>query len=771
MPGIAIQFLRKLPWTGILQALLMLLLVQARLLETSPLAAAWLCAAAGEAALWRWLGMAAGAALAGGAGWWALPVAGAAVVAAGQYRLGREATSLLAGCLCVTEAMARTGADPVNAAAWLLTGLAAMALTLPLTAGWAAQPRKRAILRHAAFVGLAENAGALKFPGRSPAQPKQAPAKAPKRELRLAARERNAALAAGRMILGAGASSGAAAAFGGQAGVLIASLALLQWPARQVGIPAVLTAAALGMSGVPMDASGALLAAALMTGWLQRFSRPLQAVGGLTMAGAWLLAGGRADGLTYLLAMAPAGAVLCLLPGRPSPSQAAADEAANQRRLQKQTQRQLSAMADALSDMAQGPSSGLDPPCEQDLLLSLRTRLCEGCVRYERCWNGRAGEGLRLLCELITRSANGALPKAVLPDMLRRCLRANIIPTRLYPELERFAQVRQAQMARLDGARRARLSIDTAAQLLRDMAQAQDIMAANGLPAAEAALRCGGIHGVCVTPLADGWALSRRDGWTREDALRACRACGKGLGVPYKCSSIAGRTLCIREAPGLVARIGWAGLSAEGSRSGDSIYTGPLDDRRQLVLISDGMGVGKSAAGVSRRAVQIIRKFLCAGIPPERAALLANQLMISQGGAEIFATLDLCVIDNGKMEAIFVKMAACDSYLLREHDCSVISGGRLPMGILAEATPQVCVCRLLPGDVIVMGTDGAMEGLDVDAAQRCLIRRRQAEEKQLAQAMIRAGESGRTHADDRTLAVIRMEKSAWAQDGGDVRYG
>ena len=62
--------------------------------------------------------------------------------------------------------------------------------------------------------------------------------------------------------------------------------------------------------------------------------------------------------------------------------------------------------------------------------------------------------------------------------------------------------------------------------------------------------------------------------------------------------------------------------------------------------------------------------------------------------------------------------------------------------------------HLRSGDVIVMGTDGAMEGLDPDTARRCLVARRRTEAAQLAVHMRSAGQARRVHADDQTLAVI-----------------
>lgn len=572
----------------------------------------------------------------------------------------------------------------------------------------------------------------------------------------------------GRAVIGIGASAGAAAAFGGEASVLIAAAYLVHWPEAHGDALAIAMAAVLAASGVPLAASSAIVSMWAALRLLERWGRPVQALGSLAAAGLWLLAGGMAQALGYLAAMAPAAALVMLLPRRRTKVEIAQDAQMLQERLSQRTQDQLKAMADVLAEMAQGNGSGPDPPQEDALLLSLRARLCEGCVRYERCWNGRAGEGLRLLCELITKSVNGTLPERVLPDMMRRCMRANIIPNRLYAELNRFAQARSARIARMDGVQRAQLTIDTAAEMLRAMAHTK-AESANGadLRLLEQALHRGGVADTAVCRTAEGLALFRSGGWTNALCERASWLCGRQLGERYAPDWRDGQALCLRPVPALAARMGWDGISAEGSRSGDSLYIGALDDRRQLVVISDGMGIGAAAAGESQKAVAAVKRFLQSGIDPERSALLANQLLTSQGCGDMFATLDLCVIDNGRMEATWVKMAACDSFLLRGSECRVIPGGRLPMGIVAEAAPQVSVARLLPGDVIVMGTDGAMEGLDAEAAQQCIASRKNADAMRLARCLRQAGEARRIHVDDQTLAVIRMEKAETA--GGEIR--
>jgi stage II sporulation protein E len=161
--------------------------------------------------------------------------------------------------------------------------------------------------------------------------------------------------------------------------------------------------------------------------------------------------------------------------------------------------------------------------------------------------------------------------------------------------------------------------------------------------------------------------------------------------------------------------------------------------------------------------VRLLGRFLAAGADWPLAVETANALMLNAGADEMFSTMDLLLLDLSGGLAEFVKLAACPALVARDGALERIEGGRLPLGILAEAEPQVTVLALRPGDVLMMGTDGALEGLDPETAQQCLIRHRQAEEKYLAREIIRLGRQKRVHADDMTLAVIGIAR---AQDGG-----
>lgn len=761
---------------------------------TAPVAVAWLCASLNGAgmpwglmigltagSLWAWP-MQVQAAI--------LPMAALAALLARPGGFRAPARMLLACALALLDAVTASNLNADAAPTWLLGALAALVGSILLIAagdaeraaapdagqtparsgGRIALAARRWPWRMRAFVGLAESASPAMRPdagepeGGIQGQPHRggaAQADRPRADLR---RLDGLAALAGRWAVHLAVAAGTAAAFGGIWGVLAAGISLASWREDGAMALAVLLAAVLAALGAPAAASASLCALWIGMNAMNQWGPAASALGGLAAAGLWLLAGGPQDSVWYLAALLPAGAVCALQPGRIPAARRLADARSGLEWQSRRMETRLTALSGVLEDMAQGYGSGLDPPREDELLVELRTRLCEGCARYERCWNGRAGEGTRLLCELITESVNGTLPGRATPAMMRLCGRADAIPDRLYGTLRKFAENRSAHMARMDGIQRAQLSISLAADMIQSMAGecAEDLRGdAAALRRLERALRGRGLRNVTALYISDRLALISPAGWSESDRRIALSACESVWGRRWCGSdSRSGTALILRPAANLTVSAGCDAVSMEENRNGDSVRIGALDDRRWMVAISDGMGVGAAAARESGRVVEVIERFLRAGLPLQRAAALANQMLLAEGRAEMFATLDLCVIDAWRREATFVKMAACDSFLLRGGGARVIAGGRLPMGILSEAAPQVTVMELEPGDVIVMGTDGAMDGLDRQTAAQCFSAHGMLDARALARALRQAGDEKRIHADDQTLAVIRIDDAA-----------
>jgi stage II sporulation protein E len=152
-----------------------------------------------------------------------------------------------------------------------------------------------------------------------------------------------------------------------------------------------------------------------------------------------------------------------------------------------------------------------------------------------------------------------------------------------------------------------------------------------------------------------------------------------------------------------------AAATAKGDVSGDSFSFQALKDGRYLLMLCDGMGSGENAKRESAAAVSLIENFYQAGFDENIIFDTINRLLILKGNEEVFTTVDICMIDLKTGVADFTKIGAESSYLLIEGEAVPIAPGSLPMGILEEAAPKSTQRELLPGDMIVMMSDGVAD--------------------------------------------------------------
>ena len=96
--------------------------------------------------------------------------------------------------------------------------------------------------------------------------------------------------------------------------------------------------------------------------------------------------------------------------------------------------------------------------------------------------------------------------------------------------------------------------------------------------------------------------------------------------------------------------------------SGDSMLNIRLKDGKYLVALSDGMGSGKDAKESSNQALKMLENLLLSGFDKNASIELINTSLINKN-EEVFATLDIAIIDlyNGTIE--FIKSGACPTYI------------------------------------------------------------------------------------------------------------
>ncbi len=517
--------------------------------------------------------------------------------------------------------------------------------------------------------------------------------------------------------------------------------------------------------------SAAAGAAAQLCASLSRQGRAVGACGAVVTAGLLLnvspvtLAGA---GLSALAALAvpEAWAEAVSRLAKPAPEADDPQQLADQ--AHRDSAARLRALGAAFGELAEGYLEPASLPDEQALLTRLRERLCDGCAGYADCWAGGRDGGARFLCGLIADAVAGEAPlfeEEATPDLLRRCRRGRLIPERLQEPLEDFARVRRSELKRGAENRLISAQFSQARQLLDGLAEREEAplqMRAGVALRAAAALERAGVEAGSVLavggPGAQIVAGLRQGRWTPELARIAAVGLSAALGGTYAPAGPPGRTLRFMKRPRLGVASGVVCASREaGAPSGDSHLVCMLDDERLLALICDGMGSGEEAARESGLAVRLLGRFLKSGTETGLAVETVNALLLNRGGEDMFATVDMLILNLSTGEAAFTKLAACPTLIARDGVVRRVEGGRLPMGILERVQPQACRLRLLPGDVLLMGSDGVMDAagsaaleemmLDSDGNMRALAHRAQAE------AVAACGQGRR---DDMTAICLRV---------------
>lgn len=144
--------------------------------------------------------------------------------------------------------------------------------------------------------------------------------------------------------------------------------------------------------------------------------------------------------------------------------------------------------------------------------------------------------------------------------------------------------------------------------------------------------------------------------------------------------------------------------------SGDSYTTIELGAGKFAMAISDGMGNGARAQEESVETLRLLQQILQTGIPEKVAIKSINSILSLRSTDEIFATLDLAVIDLHDASVQFLKIGSTPSFIKRGNELIKIEASNLPIGIIQEFDVDIVSEQLLPNDILIMMSDGIFEG-------------------------------------------------------------
>ena len=158
-------------------------------------------------------------------------------------------------------------------------------------------------------------------------------------------------------------------------------------------------------------------------------------------------------------------------------------------------------------------------------------------------------------------------------------------------------------------------------------------------------------------------------------------------------------------------QIGIAKSTKEGSPvSGDTSIQTRLEDGKYLIALSDGMGSGPEARKSSKIAIKMLERLLTSGFKKDTSIKLINStLATSMKEEDMYATLDIAILDLYAKNMEFVKNGACPTFVKRNKEVQLLKSITMPTGILENIELIEYDKDIEKGDIIVMCSDGIIE--------------------------------------------------------------
>ena len=143
--------------------------------------------------------------------------------------------------------------------------------------------------------------------------------------------------------------------------------------------------------------------------------------------------------------------------------------------------------------------------------------------------------------------------------------------------------------------------------------------------------------------------------------------------------------------------------------SGDNVSQIRLGDGKFMLAISDGMGSGANARKNSKIAISMLERLLNTGFDSDTSISLINSAIMNANKEDMYATLDIEILDlyAGKMQIL--KNGACPTYIKRNKEVTTIKSNSLPAGIVNEINVDTYDKDLKDGDIVVICSDGIIE--------------------------------------------------------------
>lgn len=353
---------------------------------------------------------------------------------------------------------------------------------------------------------------------------------------------------------------------------------------------------------------------------------------------------------------------------------------------------------------------------------------CQKCWKKEQCWEKdteNTYEGMRWLMERVFE--NGTLAGVTPPrDWERKCVKTEKVMTVIEQEYDREQsfeilkkQVKESRKLvadQLSGV--SRVMSDFAREIQREGMELsfQEKQVSKALEGLGLSIRRVDIHSLeegKVDIEISQPSCFGRDECAKIVAPMLTEILGENIVVKERhceAQKDGSCTMCLASAKTFEIDIGVAGAAKDGKLlSGDSFRTMDLGNGKMALAISDGMGNGERALLESQSALDMLQQLLRSGIDEKLSIKTVNSVLALRSTDEMFATVDLALIDLQTGHTRFVKIGSTPSFVKRGSDVITITANNLPVGILEEIEVDIVSRMLKPGDLLIMMSDGIYE--------------------------------------------------------------
>lgn len=154
-------------------------------------------------------------------------------------------------------------------------------------------------------------------------------------------------------------------------------------------------------------------------------------------------------------------------------------------------------------------------------------------------------------------------------------------------------------------------------------------------------------------------------------------------------------------------------LSKDGEAvCGDLFSVIRLEKGKDIFLLTDGMGSGKTAMEEGKQTLELMEQLLDAGFHEEETLRLANSAITFGIERTMYSSIDLLSFNlfTGVMK--IMKAGSAATFIVKRDRVEVIRSRTLPAGLLWEVEFDVLYKKLYDGDSVVLVSDGILDSVD-----------------------------------------------------------